>query len=70
MGMAERLNRKAANELAEKMVRYRAKNRMTQDDLAKKCGMSKASINYVETKRILPTKKMAIMIEIGIEEAT
>ena len=65
--MAQRLSREEADALAERMLRYRARTKKTQLQVATECGLSKATWNYVETKSMLPTKKTAMQIEIGID---
>jgi len=57
----------SANKLSEAMIYYRASHRITQAQLAKKCGVSTITINQIESKKIIPTKKVAIQIEIALK---
>lgn len=56
--------------LQERMVEYRAKNRLTQTQLAEKCGVSYQTLNSVEQGRQEPNKVTRAKIElvIGKEE--
>ena len=53
--------------LAEKMMWYRAKNGLTQQDLADLCGLSKMTICQIEKGNQIPSKitQMKIMLAIG-----
>lgn len=57
--------------LREKMVIYRAKYRLTQAELAEKCGLSTLTINLVETGKQAPSKvtyaKIALVVG-GVED--
>jgi len=56
--------------LQERMVEYRAKERISQKELASRCGISVQTINSVENGLQKPSKRTAAMIElvIGKEE--
>lgn len=56
--------------LQERMVEYRAKNRLTQTQLADKCGISYQTLNSIEQGRQEPSKVTRAKIElvIGKEE--
>lgn len=55
-------------ELKDMMVRYRAKNRMTQTDLAQECGVSLQTINSVENGTQTPSKVTEAKIRLVVEE--
>lgn len=57
--------------LSERMVRYRAKERISQSELARRCGVSLQTINSVENELQTPSKVTEAKIElvIGKEEA-
>lgn len=56
--------------LAERMVEYRAKERISQTELARRCGLSLQTVHSIETESQTPTKltKAKIEIVIGKEE--
>ena len=43
-------------QLIEKMVRYRAKNNLTQEEFAKRCNLSTLTICLIENGKTSPTK--------------
>ena len=53
--------------LADKMMWYRAKNGLTQQELADLCGLSKMTICQIEKGNQIPSKitQMKIMLAIG-----
>lgn len=53
--------------LAEKMMWYRAKNGLSQQELADLCGLSKMTICQIEKGKQIPSKitQMKIMLAIG-----
>lgn len=53
--------------LQEQMVLYRAKERITQAELAKRCGLSRITIGCIENGTQNPTQKtrMQILLVIG-----
>lgn len=55
--------------LADRMMWYRAKNGLTQQDLADLCGLSKMTICQIEKGNQMPSKitQMRIMLVIGGE---
>ena len=59
-------------ELSELMVRYRAKERISQSELAKRCGVSLQTINSVENGVQTPSKvteqKIRLVIEGGEDD--
>lgn len=52
--------------LQERMVEYRAKERISQKELASRCGISVQTINSVENGLQEPSKRTAAMIELVI----
>lgn len=56
--------------LGERMVEYRAKERISQTELARRCGLSLQTVHSIETELQTPTKltKAKIEIVIGKEE--
>ena len=52
--------------LAERMIKYRAENRITQRDLAQRCGVSLQTINSVENETQTPSKVTRAKIELTI----
>lgn len=56
--------------LQERMIEYRAKERISQTELGARCGLSKQTINSIENKMQEPTKITLAKIElvIGKEE--
>ena len=52
--------------LAERMVEYRAKERISQEKLAQRCGVSKQTVNFVETGQQKPSKVTVAKIELVI----
>lgn len=55
--------------LQERMIMYRAKNRISQAELAKRCGLSKMTVNQIETGAQKPSKvtQAKIMLVVGGE---
>lgn len=56
------------NELGEKMVVFRARNRLSQADLAKMCGCSLQTINSVENGTQSPSKVTEAKIRLIVEK--
>lgn len=56
------------SELADKMVVYRAKCRISQGELAKRCGVSPQTINSIETGQQNPSRVTEAKIRLVIEE--
>lgn len=56
--------------LAERMVEYRAKERISQTELGNRCGLSKQTINSIESETQEPSRVTIAKIElvIGKEE--
>ena len=54
--------------LGERMLRYRAKHRMTQKQMAEKCGVSLQTLCCVETGQQTPGKMTLTKIELVLEE--
>lgn len=56
--------------LQERMIEYRAKERISQQELAERCGLSKQTINSIENEVQDPSKITLAKIElvIGKEE--
>lgn len=53
--------------LQECMIQFRAKNRLTQDDMAKLCGTSKQTIYSVENGLQKPSKTTRAKIELVLK---
>ncbi len=53
--------------LSEKMIRYRAKNKIGQREFAEKCGLSVQTICSIETEKQIPTKITEAKIMLVIE---
>ena len=54
--------------LGEKMIRYRAKHRMTQEEFSKLAGISIQTISYIEREKQAPSRITKAKIEMIIEE--
>lgn len=54
--------------LAEKMLTYRAKHRMTQPEFAKKCGLSTQTVCSIETGQQTPSRITELKILLVVEE--
>lgn len=54
--------------LQEKMIWYRAKHRITQGELARRCGVSTQTINSVENGLQNPTKLTETKILLVVEQ--
>ena len=54
--------------LQDKMIQYRARERITQAELANRCGLSKQSIHLIERGKKIPSKVAQAKIELVIEE--
>ncbi len=54
--------------LPEEMVRYRAKERISQTELAKRCGVSLQTINSIENGTQDPSRVTEQKIRLVIEE--
>ena len=52
--------------LAERMVWYRAKERISQTELAQRCGLSLQTIHSVETETQTPSKVTLAKIELVV----
>lgn len=52
--------------LAERMVQYRAKERISQEELGKRCGLSKQTINSLESELQEPSRVTVAKIELVI----
>ena len=55
-------------DLSERMIRYRAKNRLTQKQMAEQCGVSLQTICNVETGQQTPGKMTMTKILLVLEE--
>lgn len=53
--------------LSERMVRYRARERITQRQLAERCGVTLQTINSIENEIQSPSKVTRAKIELVIE---
>lgn len=56
------------SELSDKMVRFRAKHRINQKQLAQMCGLSTQTINSVETGQQNPSRVTEAKIRLVVEE--
>ena len=54
--------------LSEKMIRYRAKERISQKELADRCGVSLQTINSVENEIQTPSRLTETKIRMIVEE--
>lgn len=54
--------------LREEMVRYRAKERISQSELAKRCGLSLQTINSIENENQTPSEITLMKIKMVVEE--
>lgn len=52
--------------LQERMIRYRARERINQQELANRCGLSKQTINSIENETQEPSKVTQAKIELVI----
>jgi len=48
--------------MQNKIIKFRKKNGYTQESLAKKCNVSRQTINAIENNRYDPTLRLAIKI--------
>lgn len=55
--------------LQEEMVRYRAKQKISQTELARRCGVTVQTINSVENGTQTPSKLTETKIRLVLEEA-
>ena len=56
--------------LANRMVEYRARERINQQELADRCGVSKQTINMVERNRQMPNRVTIAKIELIVGKET
>ena len=54
------------NDLANRLVEYRAKNRLSQTEMAEKCGVSTQTISLVERGQQKPNRVTLVKIEMVI----
>ena len=54
--------------LREEMVRYRAKERISQSELARRCGLSLQTINSIENENQTPSEITLMKIKMVVEE--
>ena len=52
--------------LSERMIKYRARERINQKELAERCGLSLQTINSVENETQVPSKITIAKIELVI----
>lgn len=55
--------------LAEKMIYYRARERITQTELARRCGVSLQTINSIEKGSQTPSKMTMLKILMVVEDS-
>ena len=53
--------------LIDQMIRYRAKHKINQSELAERCGLSKQTISSVETGQQTPSKMTEAKIRLVVE---
>ena len=53
--------------IAEQMLRYRAKERISQKELASRCGLSSQTVNSIESGTQTPSKLTIEKIKLVIE---
>lgn len=54
--------------LSEKIIAYRGKHRLTQDEFAEMCGVGRATIVNIEKGKAHPTRLTVAKIECVINE--
>ena len=54
--------------LSERMIEYRARERISQGELAKRCGLSLQTINSIENELQEPSKVTEAKIKLVIEK--
>ena len=54
--------------LAEQMITYRARERISQKELARRCGVSLQTINSIETETQTPSRVTEAKIRLVIDE--
>ena len=52
--------------LGKAITEYRAKYRLSQEELGKRCGVSRTTISYVESGRLKPTAKIMRQIQMVV----
>lgn len=52
--------------LSERMIKYRAENRVSQTELAQRCGVSLQTINSIEREQQTPSRVTLEKIELVI----
>lgn len=52
--------------LSERMIQYRARERINQKELAERCGLSLQTVNSVENETQVPSKITVAKIELVI----
>lgn len=52
--------------LRDLMINYRAKERITQEELAQRCGLSRKWVNQIENGKLLPSPVTEAKIRIAI----
>lgn len=65
------MKRKAVNGsmcLSDNIIRYRAKHDLSQEQMAKKCGITKLTIFNIEHGKQTPTPKTEMKIRMVLEE--
>ena len=54
--------------LPERMIEYRARERISQSELARRCGVSLQTINSIENETQEPSKVTEVKIKLVIDE--
>lgn len=54
-------------DLSERIIRYRAKHRITQKEMAQRCGITPQTLCYIETGQQTPGKMTQTKIELVLE---
>lgn len=56
--------------LQDRMIEYRAKERISQTQLAERCGVSYTTLNLIERGKLKPSKIILAKIELVIGKET
>lgn len=61
------VTKEKASDLQEAMAMYRARERITQEELARRCGLSLSTIRTAENGTITPNAKTYMQIKLVID---
>ena len=56
------------NEFSYEILKFRVKHNFTQDEMAKKVGISRPTYNLIETGKSKPTEKTKLKIKMFMED--